>query len=364
MTRIDPITPWTRHIRQSITTPLALAEVLEVDREMLEQVHARFPLRVSTYYLDLIRRVGAQIANQVVPDARELEETGLEDPLGEEGDSPVPGISHRYPDRVLFYVNHLCPVYCRFCTRKRKVSDPHSVSQAQIEQGIDYIRAHPEVRDVIVSGGDPLMLLDDRLDHILGGLRAIPHVEIIRIGSRVPVALPQRITPELARVLQRHHPLYINVHFNHPGEITEESSRACAVLADAGIPLGNQSVLLKGVNDDPEVMKELVQKLLAIRVKPYLIYLMDLVQGAEHFRTSVQDGLDIIQALRGFTSGMAVPTLVIDAPGGGGKIPITPDAVVTFDDEEIVIRNYEGELYRYPSHPADQPVQTANDLSA
>ncbi|MFQ6040982.1 MAG: KamA family radical SAM protein, partial [Candidatus Poribacteria bacterium] len=284
---------WRRLIKETITDPEELAQILDVDIEEIKRVHEEFPLRVNPYYLSLIQEKGDPIWEQVIPDIHEIVSDGLEDPLAEEEDSPVPGVVHRYPDRVLFYVSYMCPVYCRFCTRKRKVGDPRSIPKDAVEMGLEYIRYHPEVRDVIVSGGDPLMLADRKIESILSGLRAIEHVEIIRIGSRVPVALPQRITPELCDILKKYHPLYLNTHFNHPREITPQSKKACEMLADAGIPLGNQSVLLKGVNDDAAVMKELVQKLLTIRVRPYYIYQADLVMGTDHFRTSVQKGLEL-----------------------------------------------------------------------
>ena len=322
----------------------------ELDVEEARRITKEFPVRINKYYLSLIEQPGDAIWKQVVPSGEELTDTlGCDDPLGEEGDSPVLNLTHRYPDRVLFYVNHQCPIYCRFCTRKRKVGDPHSLPKDEIERGIQYIRDHPEIRDVVVSGGDALMLSDQRIEWVLQRLRSIPHLEIIRIASRVPCALPQRVTPELCEMLAKYHPLYINTHFNHPREITPEAEKACGMLAGAGIPLGCQTVLLRGVNDDPEVMKELMQGLLRIRVKPYYIYQADLVFGTEHFRTSVEKGLDIIRALRGHTSGMAVPHYVIDAPGGGGKIAILPESVVDWNDEEIVLRNYEGEIFRYPN---------------
>ena len=245
----------------------------------------------------------------------------------------------------------MCPIYCRFCTRKRKVGDPYSIPNDNLERGLNYIREHPEIRDVIISGGDPLMMTDRRIEQVVSGLRSIEHLEIIRIGSRVPVTLPQRITPELCKILKRYHPFYINTHFNHPREVTAETERACSLLADAGIPLGNQTVLLRGVNDDTEIMKELMKKLLAIRVKPYYIYQADLVFGTDHFRTSVEKGLEIVSALRGHISGLGVPHYVIDAPNGGGKIAVSPDPVINFNEKEITLRNYEGNLYTYPSSP-------------
>lgn len=338
-----------KYNKATITTPEELAEVLGVDVEEIRRVHNEYPLRASRYYLSLIQKEGDAIWKQVIPDIEELHSTGVEDPLGEEHDSPVPNITHRYPDRVLFYVSHVCAVYCRFCTRKRKVSDPQSLPEDGIERGLEYIRQHTEIRDVVVSGGDPLMLADGEIDAILKGLRAIEHIEIIRIGSRVPVTFPQRVTENLCNILKKYHPLFLNTHFNHPNEITPESTEACSMLADAGIPLGNQSVLLKGVNDEPEVMKKLMQKLLAIRVKPYYIYQADLVAGTDHFRTSVQQGWDIMDSLRGHTSGLAVPFYVIDGPGGAGKIAINPDPVISYDEEEILLRNYEGLTCSYPS---------------
>jgi lysine 2,3-aminomutase len=272
----------------------------------------------------------------------------LEDPLAEERDMPVPGITHRYPDRVLFYTTHNCPVYCRHCTRKRKVSDPTSTAaKKQIEDSLAYIAAHPEIRDVVVSGGDPLSLSDDRLDYILGRLRAIPHVEIFRLGTRNLVTLPQRITDDLVHMLRAHHPVYVNTHFNHPKECTAEAYDACRRLADAGCVLGNQMVLLKGVNDDSRTVMELNHKLLLMRVRPYYIYQCDLAQGISHFRTPVEKGLEIMKALRGHTSGLAVPHFVIDAPGGGGKIPIHADYVVKRDGKRWVLRNYAGDEYEY-----------------
>lgn len=342
---------WKRLVRDTVDTPEKLAAALDVDLEKMRKIHEEFPIRINPYYLSLIEEVGDPIWKQVVPDTKELIVTGVEDPLHEEEDSEVANVTHRYPDRVLFYVNYMCPIYCRFCTRKRKVGDPDSIPDDNTERGLQYLREHAEVRDVIISGGDPLMLTDRKIDYIVGGIRSIEHIEIIRIGSRVPVTLPQRITPNLCAILKKHHPFYINTHFNHPREITPETTEACGMLADAGIPLGNQAVLLKGVNDDPDVMVELMKKLLAIRVKPYYIYQADLVVGTDHFRTSIKKGLEIIAALRGHISGLGVPHYVVDAPGGGGKIALLPDPVVSFDDDEIRLKNYEGGVYSYPSTP-------------
>ena len=343
---------WQKLLQESLTRPGDLTRRFGVDPRPLEEVAARYPMRVNPYYLGLIKEVGDPIWKQAVPAEEELRDSVCPaDPLEEENQSPVPNLVHRYPDRVLFLVCAECAMYCRFCTRKRKVGgDDMVIDRASIERGLAYIREHGEIRDVILSGGDPLLLSDERLEWILKELRAIPHVEIIRIDSRVPVVLPQRITGVLVRLLRRFHPLYINTHFNHPDEITEVAAKACARLADAGIPLGNQTVLLRGVNDDPAVMKQLMRKLLAIRVKPYYLYQAVMVQGTDHFRTSVEEGLEIIRALRGHTSGLGVPAYVIDAPGGGGKIPLLPDYLQSLG-EEVVLKNYRGETYRY-ANPA------------
>jgi lysine 2,3-aminomutase len=340
--------PWQKLLQTSITRPGGLTRRFGVDPQPLEAVADRYPMRVNHYYLGLIRQVGDPIWRQAVPDLEELQDAVCTaDPLEEENQSPIPNLVHRYPDRVLFLVSSECAMYCRFCTRKRKVGgDSMAITKESIAAGIAYIRSHPEVRDVILSGGDPLLLGDERLEEILRELRSIPTVEIIRIGTRVPVVLPQRITPNLVRMLRKYHPLYINTHFNHPDEITDTAAKACARLADAGIPLGNQTVLMRGVNNDPLVMKRLMQKLLAIRVKPYYIYQADLVQGTDHFRTTVEEGIEIMRGLRGHTSGMGVPAYVIDAPGGGGKIPVLPDYLQSIGDE-VVLKNYRGETCRY-----------------
>jgi lysine 2,3-aminomutase len=268
--------------------------------------------------------------------------------LNEEDDMPVPELVHRYPDRVLLMVNNQCPIICRFCTRKRKIGFSGIVSRETLRKGIEYIRNNPAVRDVVLSGGDPLLVPDKELDRILSELRAIPHLEIIRIGTRVPGTLPQRITENLCALLKKYHPLYFNIHFNHPSEITPEVEKACNMLADAGIPLGSQTVLLKGVNDEVEIMKTLFQRLLRLRIKPYYIYQADMTLGTDHFRTSVQKGLEIINGLQGHTSGMGVPYFVIDTPGGGGKVRLLPNSVVSFTDKEVIVKNFEGKVYSYP----------------
>jgi len=339
---------WRKMLQNSLTTAKELSERFDIPIEEIQDLENEFNIKITPYYLSLIKEKGDPIYKQVIPDKSELVDTDLfEDPLGEDKDSPVNNIVHRYPDRCLFLISHVCASYCRFCTRKRKVGDPTKISVKFIDEGIEYIASHPEIRDVILSGGDPLLLGDDQLEYILQKLRCIPHLEIIRIGTRVPCFLPHRITSKLVKVLKKYHPLFMNVHFNHPDELTPLAVKALGRLANAGIPLGNQTVLLKGVNDDPEVMKRLMQKLLMARVRPYYIYQADMVFGTEHFRTRVEKGLEIIKALRGWTSGLAVPHFVIDAPGGGGKIPLLPQYLMKISDEEIVLRNYKGQVYRY-----------------
>lgn len=324
------------------------ADKKTINHDRNYQVSSIYPVRVSSYYAGLIRSRGDAIWKQCMPDIHELEDQiQCPDPLEESSLSPVPGMIHRYPDRVVLLVSNRCPVYCRFCMRKRHVGSGDSpLGEAELKLALEYIAANSAIRDVILSGGDPLMLTDASLQLVLNGLRAINHVSIIRIGTRVPVTLPERITPELCNLLKRYHPLYINTHFNHPDEITKDSGRACSMLADAGIPLGNQTVLLKGVNDDTEIMRRLMTGLLAIRVKPYYLHQMDLVRGTAHFRTPVEKGLQIIRALRGHVSGLAVPHFVIDLPGGKGKVAILPDDVER-EGEVLLLRTYTGERVAY-----------------
>ncbi|MBL4575661.1 MAG: KamA family radical SAM protein [Opitutaceae bacterium] len=318
--------------------------------------NSKLALAITPYFFNLIDRndPNCPIRRQVIPRGEEMTIAPEEllDPVGEDEHMKVPGLVHRYPDRVLFLVTDRCAAYCRYCTRSRLVSNAQDYNfHPEYEQGLRYIESHPEVRDVLLSGGDPLLLADRKLDHLLGRLRAIKHVEFIRIGSRIPVFLPQRITPELCTILKKHGPIWMSIHVNHPKECTQELKDACDRLSYAGVPLGNQSVLLKGVNDDADVMKALVHRLLRMRVRPYYLYQCDLITGSAHLRTSVQKGIDIIRSLRGHTTGYGIPQFVIDAPGGGGKIPINPDYVEKVDEDEIVLRNYEGERFTYPLKP-------------
>jgi lysine 2,3-aminomutase len=340
---------WQRTLDKSFTRLEELAHLFHIDIEPLKPVVERYPMRVTRYYLSLIQKPGDPIWLQCVPDPRELENDNLfADPLNEDGLSPVPGLIHRYPDRVVLLVSSACPTLCRFCMRKSRIGCRRTLNSVNsIDAGLKYIERNSAIRDVILSGGDPLLLSDEYLDDILSRLRKIPHLEMIRINTRTPVTLPERITLRLCRMLKRHHPLYVNTHFNHALEITPQSAEACATLADAGIPLGNQTVLLRGVNDDPEVMKKLMQKLLTIRVRPYYIHQTDLVQGTSHFRTPIDQGLKIMAGLRGHTSGMAVPYYVIDLPAGKGKVPILPDDIKR-EGERLFLRNYLGEVVEYP----------------
>jgi lysine 2,3-aminomutase len=339
---------WQELLRRSVDSARDLVDRFAFPAEKAEALNKLFHIRINPYYLSLIRYPGDPIWLQCIPDEKELEDDGLpEDPLNEERDSPVPSITHRYPDRVLFLTTSQCSMYCRFCTRKRKVSDSSKINAKYIQDGINYIAAHKEVRDVILSGGDPLMLTDYMLEKILSALRAIPHVEIIRLGTKMPCVLPQRITPKLCKIIRKYHPIYVNTHFNHPWECTKEAERACAMLADAGCPVGNQTVLMRGVNDNPDVMSELFRKLLAMRVRPYYLYQADMTKTTNHFRTPVRVGLEIMDKLRGHTSGLAVPYYVIDAPGGGGKIPLLPQYVIGRNGKEIILRNYNYDVFVY-----------------
>lgn len=323
------------------------------EKKEIENTIQKFPMAITPYYLSLIDIKDYKndpIFKQAFPNPRELviNKYDMMDPLAEDKDSPVEGITHRYPDRVLFHISNICSMYCRHCTRKRKVGDKdHIPNKETIQKGLKYIRNTPQVRDVLLSGGDPFLLSDEYLDWILTEISRIPHIEVIRIGTRVPVVLPYRITDELVNMLKKHQPLWINTHFNHPREITESSREALRKLADAGIPLGNQSVLLAGVNDCPQIMRKLVQKLVQNRVRPYYLYQCDMSEGLSHFRTPVGKGIEIMESLRGHTSGFAIPTFVVDAPGGGGKIPVMPNYLISWSHHKVILRNYEGVITTY-----------------
>ncbi len=346
---------WRWQISHRITSVEELSHFIDLNESEKKDIKSclkRFRMAITPYYASLMHPAerDCPIRLQAVPRQEELVSTrgDMRDPLHEDIDSPVPGLTHRYPDRVLLLVTDCCSMYCRHCTRRRIAGHNDSLMpKAQLERAFSYIKNNPVIRDVLISGGDPFTLTDDQLEYILQKLRSIRHVEIIRIGTRTPVVLPQRITPELCSVLEKYHPIWINTHFNHPRELTREATRACARLAKAGIPLGNQSVLLKGINDNPEIMKQLVQKLLKNRVRPYYLYQCDLSEGIGHFRTPVSTGIELIENLRGHTSGLAIPTFVIDAPGGGGKIPLGPNYVLSQGRGKIVLRNFEGNIYLY-----------------
>lgn len=349
---------WRWQLKNSIKTVQTFEKLLNIkfeeeERAKIEAVAEKFPISITPYYLSLIDRINFRhdpIFRQSFPNLLEanIADHDLCDPLAEDKDSPVPGITHRYPDRVLFHVSNICSMHCRHCTRKRKVGDLDYIpSEDVIKGGVEYIRRTPEVRDVLLSGGDPLMLSDDYLEWILSEVRSIPHVEIIRIGTRMPVVLPYRITDDLITMLKRYQPVWINTHFNHPREITRSSKEAVRKLADGGFPLGNQSVLLAGVNDCPRIMKTLVHKLVHNRIRPYYLYQCDLSEGLSYFRTPIGKGIEIMENLIGHTSGFARPIYVIDAPGGGGKIPVMPNYILSWSTNKVVLRNYEGVITTY-----------------
>jgi lysine 2,3-aminomutase len=356
---------WRWQNRNRVRQLADLARMIELSPDETAAISRHtgaLPVGITPYYASLLdsQNDSQGLRRTVVPVLGEyLEVTGENaDPLGEDSHSPVPGLVHRYPDRVLLLVTNFCSVYCRYCTRARMVGSvgERSVKKADIELALAYIRDTPAIRDVLISGGDPLSLDDERLDYILGRLKQIPHVEFVRIGSKQPVVQPMRITPELVKILKRHGPVWMSLHFTHPDELTPEVAAACGRLADAGIPLGSQTVLLKGVNDDVATMKSLLHGLLKIRVKPYYLYQCDPISGSSHFRTPVSRGVELIRALRGHTTGYAIPTFVVDAPGGGGKIPISPDYVVGYENGDLLLRSYDGGSYRYPDsgRPLDQ----------
>lgn len=342
---------WSNRIEDAET----LAKVVKLSKEEKQGIKlalTRVRMAITPYYASLMDKDNPDcpVRLQAIPRKQEsfVRLWELKDPLAEDEDSPVPGLVHRYPDRALFMVTEQCAMYCRHCTRRRVVGvTDTAASPEKLEAGINYISKHKEIRDVLISGGDPFTMSDGKLESIIRAVRDISHVEIVRIGTRTPVVMPQRITEDLGMMLSRYHPIYINVHFNHPKEITPESSRACAILAGHGIPLGNQTVLLRGINNCPVIMKKLVHELLKIRVKPYYIYQCDLTWGLEHFRTTTGEGLEIMEYLRGHTSGFAVPTYVVDAPDGGGKIPLSPQYILNRGAHSLIVRNYEGVISRY-----------------
>jgi len=350
---------WRWQLRNRFTTARQLSRVMTLtddERAALARLRG-MPVAVTPYYASLVASGDAShpLRRSVVPTCAEFvtSDGEADDPLGEDDMSPTPGLVHRYPDRVLFLVTGKCSVNCRYCTRSRVVAHGHlKPDRERWDRAIAYVAGHPEVRDVLVSGGDPLTMSNHRLEYLLSRLRRIRHVEIIRIGTKAPVVLPQRVTSRLTRMLNRFHPLWFSIHFTHPDEITPEVARACGALADAGVPLGSQTVLLKGVNDDVDTMRRLVHALLRVRVRPYYLYQCDPITGSAHFRTPVTKGVEIIRQLRGHTTGYAVPTYVIDAPGGGGKIPIGPQYVTAHEDGHVIMRNYRGDEYRYPDAPA------------
>ncbi len=356
---------WRWQLRNRITTLEQLERFLP-DLSASERAGAilarsKLAMAITPYFFNLVEAgdEDGPIRRQVVPRLEETQQAPWEmpDPCGEDSHSPVPGLVHRYPDRVLFLVTDRCAAYCRYCTRSRLVSNAAGYDfHPDFDRQLAYIESHPQIRDVLLSGGDPLLFSDEKLEYLLNRLRAIPHIEFLRIGTRIPVFLPQRITPELCAMLRQFHPLFISIHSNHPSELTTEVRDALARLADAGIPLGNQSVLLRHVNDDVDVMKVHVQKLLRCRVRPYYVYQCDLITGSAHLRASVREGIKIMQGLRGHTTGYAVPQYVIDAPGGGGKVPVNPEYVLSHNHDRVVIRNFEGRVFEYPESEDGRPV--------
>ncbi|HYB19813.1 MAG TPA: lysine 2,3-aminomutase [Thermodesulfobacteriota bacterium] len=346
---------WRWQLKNRVTRAEQLKLLINLNEEEIAAIEAskgRMATAITPYFAKLMNRTDSNcpIRRQAIPTLEEfyVSPHDLLDPCAEDENSPVHGLVHRYPDRVLLLVTDKCAVYCRYCTRRRLVgSSEKCITENELDEAIAYIQSTKKVRDVLISGGDPLLMEDDHLEGILAKVRKIPHVEIIRIGSRVPVTLPQRITPSLTNMLKKYHPLWVSIHFSHPKEITKEVRRSCAILADAGIPLGSQTVLLRGINDKPYIMKRLMHELLKIRVRPYYIYQCDLAMGTEHFRTPIAVGINIIEKLRGHTTGYAVPSFVIDAPGGGGKIPVGPTYLISQDRGKMVLRNYQGKVFEY-----------------
>lgn len=363
---------WKWQVRNRIVDVETLKKVInltEQEAKDINEVLKKFRMGITPYYASLMDPDDPKdpIRMQAVPTIYETHRTAadMEDPLHEDSDSPVPGLTHRYPDRVLFLITDQCSMYCRHCTRRRFAGQNDTgVPMDRIDKCIEYIRNTPQVRDVLLSGGDCLLVEDDKLEYIIKKLREIPHVEIVRLGTRTPVVMPMRITDHLVNMLKKYHPIWLNTHFNHPKEFTKESAAACAKLADAGIPLGNQTVLLRGINDNPDTMLDLVHGLVKMRVRPYYIYQCDLSMGIEHFRTKVSKGLEIMESLRGHTSGFCVPTYVIDAPGGGGKTPVMPQYLISMSPTKVVLRNYEGVITTYtePQYIEEPTVENEHNL--
>jgi len=348
---------WHQQIKHRITTIEELSKFINLTESESKALgtNSRLRMSITPHFLSLIDKNDSNcpLRKQAIPTSQELNfsEDDLSDPCGEEIDMVVQGLVHRYPDRVLLLVTNLCAMYCRHCTRRRLIGQKEtSLTQEQLDIAYNYIRKNKKIRDVLISGGDPLMLSDEKIESIIKSLRAIEHIEIIRIGTRTPVTMPTRVTPKLVSILKKYHPLYMSIHFNHPKEISQETKIACEMLADAGIPLGSQTVLLKGINDTPKIMTNLMHELIKIRVKPYYIYQCDLASGTSHFRTTVAIGLKIMELLRGHTTGFAVPTYVIDAPGGGGKVPVAPEYVISRSRGNVIIRNWKKEIYVYPEN--------------
>ena len=340
---------WRNQIQDSIVNAKQLSAYFPIDMKQIETVTEKYPMRITPHYLSLIRQKEDPFWRQSIPCVEEIEnDSGKEDPLHEERQSPVPNLIHRYPDRILFMVSDQCAMHCRYCMRKRKTGNPFFVTHDTIETGIAYIKNNSKIRDVILSGGDPLMLEDKKLEHILKQVHRIRHVELIRIHTRIPCVWPQRITRKLAEIIRRYHPVYVNTHFNHPGEISTESEKACSILADAGIPLGCQTVLLRGVNDSLPVMRRLMKKLIRIRVKPYYLHHPDPVRGTAHFRVSLKTGLRIMKGLHGHISGLCIPRYMIDLPHGGGKVPLQPEYIEEYSSKKLTLRNFRGSLFHYP----------------
>lgn len=357
---------WKWQLKNTILDIDSLRQVVELSAkevEQLQQCLTKFKMAITPYYAALMDKEdrNGPVRLQAVPLIKELYDdvSDLDDPLSEDADSEVPGLTHRYPDRALLLVTNRCSMYCRHCTRRRVVGHTDTrFSKENFDRATDYIRNTPEIRDVIVSGGDPLVMSDEKIEYVLARLSEIDHVEMIRIGTRMPVVMPMRITDKLVNIIKKYHPVWVNTHFNHPREVTFEAREACLKMVDGGIPMGNQAVLLRGINDDPAIMKHLVHEMMLIRVRPYYIYQCDLSRGISHFRTPVSKGIEIIENLRGHTTGLAVPTFVVDAPGGGGKIPVMPTYLIGQSDKRVILRNYEGVIATYaePSHYSDSKL--------